>query len=189
MNVSSSGTSGTLAPNTVYCFNFFAKKSASLLAGVIKVDLVDGSNTAITDDAGTAISKTVAFGTLTTSYAAYNFAFATPKTPTAYTGVYKLRVSVSTALTSGESVYIDDLSLTAMTQVGNTGVYVSIFAGSTAWAKGDRWNITVSNDYGGNLQTYCWRIFNMPSLIVNGLSLQFPSDNAAGETIADTLFT
>lgn len=175
------GTSAALLPNTRYAINFFARKSASLAAGVLKVDLVDSTNTVITDPSGANLSYTVAHGTLTTSYAAYNTVFVTPaKLPTSY----KLRLSISTALTSGESVFVDDLAMTEMTEVYAGGPLVAVFAGATNFLKNDSINVTIANDYGGQFQTYCQRMFDLRSM-----GLQIPSDSGGTQTIAETLFT
>src|SRR5262249_37593288 len=62
----SGGTPATLLPDTVYGINFWAKKTAGAVAGALAVDLVDGSNTVVNDDAGTANTIAVANGSLTT---------------------------------------------------------------------------------------------------------------------------
>jgi hypothetical protein len=49
---SSTGTVGTLKPDTAYAVNFWAKVDVVPAAGVLTVDLVDGSNTVINDDQG-----------------------------------------------------------------------------------------------------------------------------------------
>lgn len=180
--VGTSGTSATLKPNTVYLFNCFIRKSAGLVAGVIEFSLVDGSNTQMTNAAGTDIKSTIAFGTLTTSFASFSGAFVTPNVlPT--TG-QKFRVRASTALTSGESVYIADLAFTEATNVYNTGTgpYMAMFAGSTNPIIGDAYTATVANNYAGDFQLMCDQVFG-----INALGLQIPSDTGGTETIADSL--
>lgn len=176
------GSNIELEPNTVYLVNFFARKSASLSAGVISVDLLDGTNTVVSDDAGTANTTTVAHGTLTTSYAAYTATFVTPRVlPT--TGL-KFRIRVSTALTSGESVYIADLAMAVGTEVYAGGPKVAIFSGATNWLVDDHIDLAVTNDYAGKMQQYMDRVFDL-----RGKGLQLPSNTASAETILDTLIT
>lgn len=172
------GTNLPLKANGVYAINWYARKSsASLLAGVLEVSLVDGSNTIIQDDAGNDLKKQVAFGTLTTSYAPYNFFASLPKLLPA---VVKIRVRMSTAATSGESVYVDDLAMAKAVELYPRGPYASIFRGSTDALLNDQWNITVSQNNGGIFQTNFDAFFDM-----RGLNLQLPS--AGSPTIAESL--
>ncbi len=170
-----SGTTSTLKPSTTYAFNCFVKDSgAGLLAGVLKISLIDGSNAVINDDAATPNSATVAYSVTTGTYAAFNGFFRTPKLlPT----VQKLRVSISTALTSGESMYVADLALTELPEpfyVG--GPFLAIFAGATNFIYGDKITCATTNDRAGDVQTYAWRCFNMPALGGNAAQgLQLPS--------------
>jgi hypothetical protein len=174
---SSSGTTLALLPDTVYAVNFWIKRSGSLAAGVVDVDLVDGSNAAVADDASTANKVSTAFGSMTTSYAAKNGFFRTPRV---LPSVLKLRVRASTALTSGESVYLDRLALTPATQLYAGGPYAAAFSGATKFVLNDSFTIGVSNNYGSAFQKLAERLFGM-----RALGLQLPS--ASSPTIADSL--
>lgn len=176
---SETGTTATLAPNRVYHGVFWARKSASLLAGAIQIGLIDGSNAAISDDAATANTLTVLHSTLTTSYAAYAFTFVTPKD---MPSTYKIRIRVSTALTSGESIFVDDVTFTEATELYPGGPRVSIHAGPTDFIVGDRANLTISNDGLGEFQQWFQRVFGM-----RDLGLQLPSDSGGTEAISDYL--
>lgn len=174
----SGGTTSVLKPDTVYAVNYFLKDSgAGLTAGVIKVDLVDGTNTVINDDAGTANSKTTAYSVTTASYAAVNAFFRTPKL---LPSTIKLRVSISTALTSGESMYIDELAMTEAAQLYTGGPYFAAFRGATDALLGDGWNVTIANNNLGIFQTMFEQLFGM-----RALGLQLPS--AGSPTIAESL--
>ena len=178
--VSSGGTTTTLAPNTVYAVNFFARDSgAGAAAGVLELSLVDGSNVIVTDDAATDNKKQVSVATLTASYVAYNFFIRTPKV---LPSTQKLRIRLSTALTSTESIYVADVAMVQATQMYQGGPWCAIFAGSTQFAKGDKFTLAVANDLAGDFQTYFERAFDMRTL-----GLQLPSDTGAAETIVDTL--
>lgn len=179
--VGTSGTAASLKPSTTYAFNCFVKDSgAGLVAGVLKIDLVNASNTNIADDAAVANSATVAFSVTTASYASFSGFFRTPKVlPSAV----KLRVSVSTALTSTESMYVADLALTeipAPLYVG--GPFVALFAGATNFIFNDKITCAITNSLAGVMQTWAWRMFNLPSLGGDpSQGLQLPS--ASGGTV------
>ncbi len=174
--------SSEVEQSTVYAFNCYVKDSgAGLLAGVLKIDLIDGSNVVINDDASTANSSTVAFGTTTGTYAAFSGFF---RTPTNLPTTVRLRVSISTALTNAESMYVDDLALTKAIQLYPGGPYGAAFRASTDVLKNDLWSVTIANNgyAGGTFQTAFEAFFGM-----RALGLQIPSDAVGGETIADTL--
>lgn len=173
-------TTATLKPNTVYAFNAYIKDSgAGLLAGVAKFAIKDGSDVVVNDDQGTANATTVAFSATTATYAAINGFFRTPKVmPT----TIKFSLGISTALTSGESMYIDDLAMCEATLAYPGGPYVAAFAASTDPIAKDLWNVTVTNAGGGLIQTGFEQLFGM-----RALGLQLPYNTGGGENIADTL--
>lgn len=174
-----------IEPNTVYALAFYARKSASLVGGVLEISLVNGSNTIITDDEGNDLKYQVAHGTLTTSFAGYGTTFSTPRVLPA---TVKIRVRLSTAGTNNESVFVDDLALCRAVPAYTGGPFVAAFRGSTEAILDDQWNITVSNNMsmtsndGGVFQTMFDAAFDM-----KGLQLQIPSHSSGSETIADTL--
>jgi hypothetical protein len=175
---------GAIKPNTVYHCNCYVKDSgAGLTAGVITFAFTDGSGTILADDAGNALSSTLAFSTTTASYLPKSFTFITPKAlPT--TGIIKFRIAVTTLLTSGESIYIDDLAVAEATEAYVGGPWLALFAGSTNPIIGDKFTVTVANDRAGTMLEYCDRFFGLKAL-----RLQFPTDAAAGETILDSLIS
>jgi hypothetical protein len=176
-------STAAMAPSTVYAFSCWVKKSAGLSAGVLSIALTDGSGTVVNDDAGTANNTTLAHGSMSTSYAHFSGFFRTPKVlPSAL----RIRVKVTTALTSGESVFVDHLCLARATQAYTKGPYLAVFSGSTAFARGDTFTVAVSNNMGtgagGEFQSAFERLFGMRSL-----GLQLPSDAGGTETVADSL--
>lgn len=178
---SSSGTTYTLKPLTVYAFNAFVKMSAdnNAGAGVLSFALVDSSNTIINDQQGTANNKTYALNIASTSYIAVNGFF---RTPANLPSTVKLRVRLSTALTSGKNVFIDHLAMTPATQLYTGGPWAAVFRGSTDVLKDDYWSVAVANDQAGVFQTMFERVFGM-----RALNLKIPS--ASSGSIADTLVT
>jgi hypothetical protein len=182
--VGTSGTTSTLKPNTVYAVNCWMRKSAGLLAGAMQLRLLDSSNAQTADDAATNNLVTVAHGALSSgAWTAVNGFFRTAKTVTSTTA-YKLNVRVSTALTSGESVYVDDLAMVEATQVYTGGPYVALFAGATNFLVGDLFAVAIANDRAGTFQEAFDRMFGM-----RALGLQLPSDASGTETIPDYLAT
>lgn len=176
----SSGTNITLKPNTRYALSYWAKKSAGLAAGAIRLDVVNASETQTTNDAGSALEYIVAAGTLTTTYANYSTTFVTPRV---MPSSYYLRVSASTTLTAAESIYMDQLAMAEMTELYAGGPTAAVFTGSTNWAKGDKFFATTANNFAGDFQTYINKASGL-----RALGLQLPS-TAGGTNIADSLIT
>jgi hypothetical protein len=166
----------TLKPNTVYAYCYRAKRSTSLAAGVLSIDLHNGTSV-IADDASTSNSTTKAYSALTTSYQAFTGFFITPNV---LPSTVRLRVHISTALTSGESLFVDHLCLAAATQLYTGGVYAAIFSGATNFAKYDRFTLAVSSTL-GVFQEYFERCFGMRTL-----GYQLPYDGAGTESNPDS---
>lgn len=148
-------------------------------AGVLVVDLYDGS-AVIEDDAGNANSLSIDLTAERTTYQPHTAVFRLPEPkPSAVT----LRLRMSTALSNTVSVFVDDLIVgPAMTQLYDGGPYLSVIAGSTRLAVGDRFVVTVTNDRAGAFQTLFDRLFQQPSILL-------PSNAAGGETISDGLIS
>jgi len=165
---------------TNYAVCLFACVDVVPAAGVLTIDLVDGiGGTVINDDAGTANSFTFTGAGLTTSFAAQTGVFRTPSTLP--TNVY-FRIRISTAVSAGTSVFLDDVQLTDMTQLYTGGLYVALFSGTADWQLDDRITLAVANDRGGTLHEWMNRVFNLRES-----DLLLPSNAAGAETIADTL--
>lgn len=173
----------SLEPLTQYAVNLFAKTDGTVPAGECKVELYDGS-AVINDEQGTANALTIDVTSLTSSYAAQNAAFRTPRVMPAK--VY-LRIRLSTAISNTEKFYIDHIALAAMTELYQGGPNVLLFSGATPWKAGDTANrgdfftVAVANDYGGDFQTWGDRNFDMREK-----GLLFPSAGGGGETIDES---
>lgn len=173
-----------------YAVNIWMAADVVPAAGVVKIDLVDGiGGTVINDEAGTANSVTIdcTGAPMTTTFVAFNGMFRTPKIlPSA---IY-IRLRVSTAITSGRTIYFDHMALVEATELYKGGPSVAIFSGKTPMRKSstdgqveaDYFILTCANDYRGELQTWADRNFNMRE---KGLLL--PSATGGSETIADSL--
>lgn len=180
-NNPTTGTTYKLLPSTVYAVNFFVKVSAVPGAGVLKIELADNSGTVINDAAAVPNAVTVTLSAATTSYVAHGGFFRTPAVLNATS--YKIRAHLSTALDSGKSVFIDDLTLAVPTQVYPNGPFVAIFVGAVATVIGDSYTATIANDWGSKAQSAFEKWFGMRA---NSLVLPFVLDGS--QTIADTLF-
>lgn len=170
----------TLEAATNYAVCLFACVDVVPAAGVITVDLVDGvGGTVVADDTGASNSFTFNANGLTTSFAARTGVFRTPtRMPTkAY-----FRIRISTAVSNGTSVYLDDVQLTDMVQLYTGGPYLAVFSGTNDWQENDRITVAITNDRAGALHEWMDRVF---ALRENDLLL--PSNSAGGETISDTL--
>ncbi len=175
-----------LEPLKQYAFNSWMKADVVPAAGVLTIDLVDGiGGSVIADQAGTNNSFTAAATGLSTSFAARNGVFRTPKVlpPIVY-----LRIRITTAVTNTSSVFIDHCALTEMTELYPDGPWAAIFSGAAAFTKGasqvlgDSFTVTVTNDRAGEFQEWFDRNFDMRT---KGLLL--PSVTDTSETQADSL--
>ena len=182
-SLDSGGTPGTLSEDTVYGVNFYVKMSAMPSAGVMKVDLIDGSGTIINDDAGTANTITKTLTAVSTSYVNVSGVF---RTPLNLPSTVKIRIRISTAIDNTKVLYIDHMALTAMTGFygSNAPLYgggplFSIFSGDTQPRIGDSWTIALGQTFGA-FQKFFQRVFNM-----SGLGLQLPSSGSS--SISDSL--
>lgn len=165
-----------LSSRTPYAVNFWCKCSGSPAAGVLTVDLHDGSSV-INDETGTANSFTVTLTSLGTTYVAKNAFFRLPEPVPA--AVY-LRFRLSTALSAGTNLYIDEATFVAATQLYTAGPYVAAFSGAVGWSTDDTLSLAVTNDYAGDLQMLAEKLWDLSS---KGLIL--PSGGSP--TVADSL--
>jgi len=167
----------TLRPSTVYQGCVWLRKSAGLAAGVLQMDLHNGTTT-INDDAATANSKTQTLSALSSSaFTAVSFTFVTPATLPAIT---RFRIKATTALTSGESVYIDQLSFVPAASLYQGGPWGTVFSGATKFLIADTFSITASNDYAGKWQLNFEKIFSMRSL---GLQLPYTGSSLLADSL------
>jgi len=174
-------TSNILSPITRYSVCLWVRHDGTPPGdGALVVDLYDDTNSSVmTDDSGTSNTFTIDLTGITNSYVAYSGTFITPRR---LPNTYRLRLRLSTAITAGREVYIDNLSIGAMTELYDGGPCVGMHEGSSLFAVNDRFTLTVTNDRAGEFQTWFDRIFNM-----RALGLQLPSNNAAAETVDDAL--
>jgi hypothetical protein len=177
------GTGAAPAPLTSYIVNLWVKRDGVVSAGVLTVDLVDGSGSIINDQQGAANSFTKTLSGLTTSYTPVNGTFRLPAEPPA---TIKLRVRISTALT-GANVYVDDVCMTPATALYTGGPGLAVFSGVTPFATGDTWTVTQTNDRGGATYAATWQAVFDRFFSMRSLGLLLPSSGSP--TIADSLIS
>lgn len=177
-------SSTLVKPNQVILYNMWAKKSANDASGVLRIRLVDGNGTAITNDAGTTQAATYTLasgGDIATTYTNLTGSFQTPRQLPS-TGVY-VRVEYSVSPANGIVTTVDLVGLKIGTQVYAGGPFVAGFSGATNNAVTDYSTITVANDATVNFFVKALdRFFDLRTK-----GLYFPS--AASESIADSLLT
>lgn len=175
----------TLKAATVYALNAYVRVSTTPVAGVLAIELVDGSNNVINDDNSVANTISQSLTSVSTSWIAVNGFI---RTPTNIPSTTKLRVRLSTALDNAKSVYIDDLAMCVPTQLYVGGPYIAAFRGATDLLKNDTWTVAVSNTMGNVWTTQSagqfQSLFNIYFNMREG-GFQLPS--ASSPTTADSL--
>lgn len=167
-----------LSSRTPYAVNLWAKVDVSPAAGVLVIDLYDGS-AVINDDEGTANSLSIDLTAIGTTYVAKNAIF---RLPDPVPSTVQLRIRLSTALSSGSSAFVDHIAFAPATQLYTGGPFAAMFSGATDWELDDKFGITVTNAQAGAFQTLFDRLFDMRTK-----ELLLPSVTGGTETIDDAL--
>lgn len=174
-----------LSASTAYAVSLWAIADVVPAAGVITIDLIDGSGSVVTDDQGAPNSFTFNAADLTTSWQHLSDLVSGEtvfRTPEVVPTVLYIRLRVSTAISSGTSVFFDSFAMAQMTELYSGGPLVAVFAGSSIFRSTDEWTLTSTNDRAGKFQEWFHRNFDMAA---KGLLL--PSDSGGSETIDDAL--
>jgi hypothetical protein len=162
-----------LSPSTCYGFSLQLKSGAATTGGTLIAELVDGTGTLINDDAGTANRLTVAITSV--SHTAFGPVSAFFRTPANLPEVFCLQIRLSVAIPVTKVLYLDDCLLLRLTELYRGGPLGALAADSRSLLSTDRYEITVANNFAGNIQTYFGRMFDR----------QLPSATSGAETIAD----
>lgn len=173
-------------PDVNFAFCMQLKCDVVPIAGVITVDLIDGSNTVVADSAGTNNSFTVTLSGASTSYVAKTGVFRIPaNAPT----VAKVRIRVSTAITTGTNVFIDDVSLTEMAELYAGGPEFAAVRGATKPLKNDQYTMTMTISAAGAFQRGFQKLFGLPKPAGADANFNYvlPSKADGSETCADSL--
>lgn len=185
------GTPAKLSPLTPYGFILFYKlSSASPTAGVLQADLVNASNATINDAAGTANSVSVNLHNVANTN--WNVLTGFFRLPTQLPSAVKLRLSLTTALTTGTNVYIGGVGLNGGQELYTGGPFCSAFSGNVSpialipnpgaipSALADTWTMSYTPTW-GTMQQMLERFFGMKNL-----RLQVPNTTSS-PTVADSL--
>lgn len=168
-------TAGKIIPGVRYGLYCQAKKSAGLVAGVVKISIKDAANNVLWSSQIT-ISPGASYDDQIHLFTS-GLNIKTGGTP------IKCVIEVTTALTNAQSVFIDDLMILPLTQHGGPhGPYLNITPGSTPWKKGDWILMACDNTLASKFARLLDKVIGL-----NGMPLQLPFDNVGGESITDGL--
>lgn len=171
---------------TPYAVALWVRVSGVPAAGVLTVDLCDSAGTVTQDAAGTNNSFTQSLPAL--SAATWTPVSGVFRTSRSVPSGVKVRVRLTTALSTGTDLNIDRVVLTPLLAPYQGGPGLALVSGSAPFAAGDVFTLTMTNDrasatYNATFQAFFDRAFGM-----RALGLQLPSV-ASSETQADTLIT
>jgi hypothetical protein len=183
-------------PRTVLQGNVWVKPPIAITGGgSLIIELVDSTGAIINDDAGTANSVTTPLANIPTTYTGTNspiqFTWRTPAVLNTNTP-YKVRFRIATtAIPTGQNLYIDHFSLAAPTSLYPNGPFVSFYSGSAKWVINDTFKIVPSNDYAGKFALMLDEVLNIKNLQSPNLTpgTQIPSAASATSGFEDTLIT
>lgn len=149
----------TLSAKTCYAMNLWASVDVVPAAGELEVALVDGvSGDVIEDDQGAENKFTVDLTTLDTYPAANNGAF---HTPTVMPRAVYVRVKITTPLSAGTSLFMDEICLSPMTRLYSGGPYVAAFSGPYEFEVDDYVEINVTNSRDGLIHEWLNRLLSL----------------------------
>lgn len=169
-----------LSPASCYRFHSWMLADVVPAAGVVTVDLVDGiGGTVIQDDQGVDNSFTVDCTSLATSFGSRGGAF---RSPTVMPSSVYLRLRISTAVSSGTSLYLDEVCFVPETEIYAGGPFVSAFTGPAAWRSDDTVALAMTNDRAGAVNEWMGRVFGLADS-----RYLLPTDDSGSETISDTV--
>ena len=176
-------TLGKLVPDKCYSLSFYAKKSGTTAnAGALQVAVKNSGGTILNNGhVSFQASKSIAHGTLTTSYVLHTVDFITPLV--LGDGVY-VEVATTTAFNSNADVHVDHLVLAEMHRPVPGGEAFNIIAGSTGFVEGDFMTAQTTNNGAGKFAIEFDRFFDM-----SGMGLQLPAASGGPITRADSLIS
>lgn len=168
----------SLQPNTIYGLSAFLSVDVAPAAGVLSIELIDGSSGAIiTDDELSDNALSVTLSGLTSTITQHTATFITPANlpPTVH-----ISLRLSTQLSAGSSLFVDEMTLAEATELYVGGPSFVAFTGETFWEVKDGKKLSITNDL-NDAQFHRWfqRV-----LAIQGRDVLFPVD--ASPTQADS---
>lgn len=179
------GTARTLRPLSKYSLSVWVRDDGSgPAAGVLQlaIQAVGGSIISVNPNMGLTqtASLTVDLTGVGSTYAFTSVEFTTPADIPAS---LELAIELTTAITTGRSVFIDQPVLQRMTQIYPGGPWVAISRGATDFVIDDFFDLTVvQNNTVNELNFYCNRMLGLQEL-----GVELPTLSAA--TVLDSLIT
>jgi hypothetical protein len=171
------GTIGRLRPDTLYCLAFSIRHDGTApAAGVLKVAVQNSAGS----DQGS-MYKSVTLSALSSSYALQTLAV---MSPVDLASDLYLAIELTTALSNGRNIYLDDLTISEMPRLARGGPGVAIIEGTIDSIRGDLATIAISLNESGEFNLELDRHFN---LYESGLAL--PSAASTSATINDSLIS
>ncbi|MBE41888.1 MAG: hypothetical protein CL480_11385 [Acidobacteria bacterium] len=166
-----------------YACSIWMKADVVPAAGVFTVDLVESvTGTVINDKQSTANSYTIDATAISNS--AFTHQAGVFRTPLTIPDTVYLRIRISTAVSAGTSIFMDEVCLVPMDELYIGGLSASLFTGPLRWEVDDLITLPVTNDRAGALHEWANRIYGLRSK-----DLLIPSNSAGGETQADSLIS
>jgi hypothetical protein len=154
-------TAPALGPLTQYVVGLQLKVDVVPAAGVLEIALTDASGVVLLDFTGAPCSKAVTLSGLTTSFVATTAFFRTPRVLAAGA---RIRLRLTTALSTGSNLFIDHLALAQPTALYAQGPYIGLFSGSTNLIAGDSFSVAMTNSNLAGFQGWFDRAFGMKTL-------------------------
>lgn len=174
-----------LTAKTPLAFLLWLRMSTTPAAGVITVDLYDGSGV-INDEAGNACSFTIACTGVSTTWLPFSGVF---RLPDPVPASVKLRIYQSTAITNTHNAFIDDVVLAEMARPTDDArtPYLQFFDGTVPFSIDDNapdgsgtFKIATANDRESAWQELFDRLFDMTAL---GLQLPITGSTEISESL------
>ena len=169
------GTTGSLVADRAYLLTCRARKDAGVVAGAVSIGLRDGG--------GTLISGSEITITTSVSSSGWDLFTAAFRTPLDIPAVLFADIRLTTAITSGNSIYIDELMLVEMRQATPSSAHAVVLAGSTDWVVDDTVTAQVTNNAEGDIYGAMDRVYDL-----HAKGLPFP-DTAGTPSILDSLIS
>ncbi len=147
----------TLLEETTYFLFFNAKMTSAGGSGKVVFTILDeiGGNV-LNDSEGTLNRLDLNASSLTTSSAGQFMTIRLPK------GVsHPVYLKLNSTIAESHWMVLDDMTLIQATELYPGGPYVAAFPGIDPPIAGDKWTLTVSNNFAGEFQTHFDRAFDM----------------------------
>jgi hypothetical protein len=182
----STGTLGTPIYQTAYGINAWVKCDVpSGNSGVLQIDIIDSNGNVVLNNDGSSLRLIKNCSAMSSGYAPISAVF---QTPYGLPSSMRIRIHLTTALTSGTNLYVDRIAMGPMTQLYKSGPSFAVFSGSVNFFVPDFFTAALTNSYGGgsvgtNFQTLFDRLYGMKNL-----GLQLPSQ-LSSPSISNSLIT